>query len=224
MNDKEIKAWRLECQAGQLIKKMEKRGFNALYAPTAEEAKQAVLSLIPEAGTVGLVGSQTMNQLGVYAHLRESGRELVDHAMFKAQNAEEADDYKRRVFTVEAMLASANAVDGEGRLYNIDGVGNRVAAIAYGPKRVIAVVGMNKVCHSNESALERARTLAAPLNTQRIAINPHFTAAEGTPCVLNGSCADCTSEDCICATVVATRFCKPPARVKVILVGEDLGF
>ena len=216
MNDKEIKAWHLECKANQLIKKMEKRGFNACYAPTAEEAKQAVLKLIPETGAVGLVGSQTMNQLGVYAQLRESGRELVDHAMFKAQNAEEADDYKRRIFTAEAMLASANAVDDEGRLYNIDGVGNRVAAMIFGPKKVILAVGLNKVADSQAEAWIRARNTASPMNNKRL--------NQPNPCVKSGRCHDCQLESSICNYFSIIDRSRPVGRINVVLIGEALGY
>jgi len=216
MNDKEIKAWRLECKANQLIKKMEKRGFKALYAATAEEAEKAVIGLLPASGAIGLLGSQTMNQLGVYAHLRESGRELVDHAMQKGLNPEEADEYKRRIFTAEAMLASANAVDDQGRLYNIDGVGNRVAAMIFGPKKVILAIGLNKAADSQAEAWVRARNTASPMNNKRLNLP--------NPCVRSGHCHDCQTESSICNYFSIIDRSRPAGRVNVVLIGGDFGY
>ena len=216
MNDKEIKAWHLECKANQLIKKMEKRGFKALYAATAEEAKKAVIGLAPASGVIGLLGSQTMNQLGVYAHLRDSGRELVDHAMQKGLNPEEADEYKRRIFTAEAMLASANAVDDEGRLYNIDGVGNRVAAMIFGPRKVILAIGLNKAAGSQAEAWVRARNTASPMNNKRLNMP--------NPCVKSGHCHDCQTESSICNYFSIIDRSRPVGRINVVLIGEDFGY
>lgn len=111
----------------------------------------------------------------------------------------------------------------DGVLINIDGMGNRVAAIAFGPKNVIAIVGMNKVCKDTDMALSRARNMVAPLNVQRCNMNPHFASITKTPCAINGSCADCKVAEGICSYIVETRMCKIPGRIKVILVGEDLG-
>ena len=218
MNDKEIGAWRLECQVNALIAKMEKRGFKAVYAPTVEEAKNAVLSLIPETGAIGLLGSQTMNQLGVYAVLRASDRELVDHATQTAGlSPEDAHNYRRRVFLTEAMLASANAVDADGRLYNIDGNGNRVAPMIYGPNKVILAISLNKVCATQEEAWRRARQIASPMNNKRL----NNTAA---PCVVSGRCHDCQTSGSICNYFSIIDRSRPEGRINIVLVGEDLGY
>ncbi len=217
MNDREIKAWHDESLAQALIKKMEKRGFNALYAKTAEEAKKAVLELLPPAGAVALLGSQTMNQIGVYEHLRKSGRELVDHATQTAGlTPEEAHNYRRRAFMAEAMLASANAVDAEGRLYNIDGVGNRVASMIYGPNKVILAIGLNKAAGSPEEAWKRARNVASPMNNKRLD-KPH-------PCVKSGHCHDCQAPSSICNYFTVIDRSLPAGRVNVVLIGESLGY
>jgi len=217
MNDKEIKAWQMECQAGALIKKMEKRGFKAVYAATGAEAKEMVLQMIPNSGTIGLLGSQTMNQIGVYSVLRESGRELVDHAtQTKGLSPEEAHNYRRRIFLAEVMLASANAVDNEGRLYNIDGVGNRVASMIYGPNKVVLAIGMNKVASSAEEAWRRARNTAAPMNNKRL--------DNSTPCVKSGHCHDCQVPASICNYFTIIDRSRPEGRINVVLVGEELGY
>ncbi|MDR1044993.1 MAG: lactate utilization protein [Candidatus Adiutrix sp.] len=217
MNDAEIKAWQWECQAGDLIKKMEKRGFKACYASTGAEARKIILDLVPDRGAVGLLGSQTMNQIGVYAHFRASGRELVDHAtQLKGLGPEEAHDYRRRIFLAEVMLASANAVDADGRLYNIDGVGNRVAAMIYGPNQVILAVGMNKVCASPEEAWRRARQTASPMNNKRIGLP--------NPCTKSARCHDCQLESSICNYFTIIDRSKPVGRINVVLIGELLGY
>ncbi|MDR1921088.1 MAG: lactate utilization protein [Candidatus Adiutrix sp.] len=217
MNDQEVKAWSLECQANDLMKKMEKRGFQASYAPTAEAAKKAVLELVPKTGAVALLGSQTMNQLGVFGALRESGRELVDHALKTAGlSPEEAHDYRRRVFAAEAMLASVNAVDAEGRLYNIDGVGNRVAAMIFGPKKVILAVSLNKVAPTPEEAWRRARNIAAPMNNRRLnTVNP---------CVKSGRCHNCQLPSSICNYFSIIDRSRPEGRIAVVLIGEEAGY
>ncbi len=217
MNDMEVKAWQRECQARALIKKMEKRGFHATYAPTAEEARRIVLSLVPPTGVVALLGSQTMNQLGVFAHFRDSGRELVDHAVqTKGLSPEAADDYRRRVFAADTMLASANAVDEDGRLYNIDGVGNRVAAMIFGPKRVVLAVGMNKAAGDPGDAWRRARQLAGPMNNKRL--------DQPNPCVKSGRCHDCQLESSICNYFTIIDRSRPAGRINVVLIGQDLGY
>jgi len=217
MNDAEILAWHKKTLAEAVIGKMEKRGFKALYAPTAAEAKTAVLNWLPQEGSLALLGSQTMNQLGVYAHLRQGGRKLVDHATQTAGlTPTEADNYKRGVFTAAAMLTSANAVDYEGRLYNIDGAGNRVAGMIFGPESVVVAVGLNKLAPTPEAAWQRAREVAAPLNNKRLNFN--------NPCTKSGRCHDCQTVTSICNYFAVIDRSRPEGRIKVVLVGEDLGY
>ena len=115
----------------------------------------------------------------------------------------------------DVFVTGANAISLDGQMVNIDGNGNRVAAIVYGPDSVIVVAGMNKVVDTLEDAVRRARTVAAPMNKQRFALD--------TPCEVTGSCANCKSEGCICNQILITRNCKPTGRIKFVIVGEDLG-
>jgi len=217
MNDAEILAWRRKTLGEKLVDKMTRRGFTASYVPTAAEAKAAVLALLPPAGSIALLGSQTMNQLGVFAHLRQSGRELVDHATRTAGlTPEEAYNYRRGTFSAAAMLASANAVDQEGRLYNIDGLGNRVAGMIFGPDSVILAVSLNKAASTPEAAWQRARQVASPLNNKRLNSN--------NPCVKSGRCHDCQTAASICCYFTVIDRSRPEGRIKVVLVGEDLGY
>ena len=122
----------------------------------------------------------------------------------------------RLALTCGTFIMSSNAISADGQLVNIDGNANRVAALCFGPESVLVIAGMNKVMGDLDSAIARARQVAAPANAQRFDIK--------TPCAVTGSCGDCTSSDCICCQMVITRACRPAGRIKVILVGEDLGF
>jgi len=217
MTDAEILAWHKKTLGENLVDKMARRGFTASYVPTAAEAREAVLALLPPAGSIALLGSQTMNQLGVFAHLRQSGRELVDHATQTAGlTPAEAYNYRRGIFTAAAMLASANAVDQEGRLYNIDGLGNRVAGMIFGPDSVILAISLNKAAPTQEAAWQRARQVASPLNNKRLNLT--------NPCVKSGRCHDCQTASSICSYFTVIDRSRPEGRIKVVLVGEDLGY
>ena len=122
----------------------------------------------------------------------------------------------KKCLTADVFLTGANAISLDGQMVNIDGNGNRVAAIVYGPDSVIVVAGMNKVMDTLEDAIRRARTIAAPMNKQRFPTNV-------TPCDATGVCADCKSPDCICNQILITRNCRPAGRIKFIIVGEELG-
>ena len=196
-----------------LVKAMKKRQFDAYYCSTAEEAVEKVLELIPEGDVVSWGGVATVDQLGIKDRLRQRNQPLIDRDT--AKTPDERMDMLRQALTCDTFLMSSNAISEDGQLVNIDGTGNRVAALCFGPRQVIVIVGMNKVAADLDGAIARARHIAAPANAQRF---------DGkTPCTANGQCADCTSPDCICSQIVVTRFCKPAGRIKVVLVGEDLG-
>lgn len=196
-----------------LVKAMKKRQFDAYYCSTAEEAVEKVLELIPAGDVVSWGGVATVDQLGIKDRLRQRNQPLIDRDT--AKTPDERMDMLRQALTCDTFLMSSNAISEDGQLVNIDGMGNRVAALCFGPKQVIVVAGMNKVAADLDSAISRARHIAAPANAQR------FNGK--TPCSVNGQCADCASPDCICSQIVVTRFCKVPGRIKVVLVGEELG-
>jgi L-lactate utilization protein LutB len=193
---------------------LKKRSFDAVYVDTREEAIEKIMQLIPKDHQVAWGGSKTYAQLGIQERLLNEGYKCLDRD--KAATSEERLDIMRRSLLCDTYLASSNAISEDGQLVNIDGFGNRVAAMIFGPKQVIVAAGMNKVTKTLEDALVRARTIAAPLNMQRFANNK-------TPCNETGTCADCLSADTICSYFVTTRFCKPAGRIKVILIGQDLG-
>ena len=192
---------------------MKKRGFDAYYVSTAEEARAKALELIPEGSTVSWGGSVTIDQIGLKQAVIEGGYEVINRD--EAKTPEERTEFMRKGLTCDVFLMSANAVSEDGQMVNIDGNGNRVAALCFGPKEVIVIAGMNKVAGSLEEAYVRARRFAAPVNAQRFDFE--------TPCSKTGMCADCLSPQCICSQMVVTRRTSS-GRIKVILVGDDLGF
>jgi hypothetical protein len=198
----------------RVVKALENRRFEAWYFDETAAAAEKALALIPREHVVSWGGSLTMDGLGIQKLLEERGNRLIDRD--KAASREERVELMRQALLCDTFLCSANAISEDGQLVNIDGNGNRVAAMIFGPRQVIVMAGINKVAKTAADAMIRARTIASPLNVQRF-------AALKTPCNETGSCADCLSADSICNYIVTTRRCNPPGRIKVILVGRDLG-
>ena len=200
--------------APKVVKALNARGFEAYFFDSEAEAADKILSLIPKNHTVSWGGSMTLVDMSIQERLEKEGYSLLDRD--KAASPEERHDIMRRALLCDTYLTGTNAISEDGWLVNIDGNGNRVAAMIYGPKQVIIAAGMNKVAKTYEDAVVRARTVAAPLNAQR------FPSLK-TPCSETGTCANCMGADTICSYFVSTRFCKPAGRIKVILIGKDLG-
>lgn len=196
-----------------LVKNLQSRHFEAYYCATKEDALKKALELIPERATVGWGGVMSAHQIGLVEALNSGNYRPIDRDKWKTPG-EKLQAAKDSMFA-DVFLTGANGLSLDGQMVNIDGTGNRVAAIVYGPKEVLVIAGMNKVTDTLEQAVERARTVAAPLNQQRFELN--------NPCTVTGSCADCKSETCICNQILITRHCRPVGRIKFILVGEDLG-
>ena len=191
-----------------------KRRFEAWYVDDTAEALAKLHALVPKEHSVAWGGSLTIDGLGVQAALGEKGCTLIDRD--KAPTPEARAEAQRQAFFADTFLGGINAITEGGELVNIDGMGNRVAAYIYGPKQVILIAGMNKVVKTLDDAMTRARTLAAPLNMQRF-------GEKDTPCAKNGACGNCTSPDSICSFITIMRLCRPAGRIKIILVGKDLG-
>ena len=200
--------------AASMIKKMEQRGFEAYYCPDREAATATALSLMKEGSSVTWGGSMSILEAGLVQALDPEKYQIIDRD--KAVTPEEKKECYRRAVWADYYLMSANAITKDGELVNVDGNGNRVAALAYGPETVIVLAGMNKVEPGLPAAIDRVHHTAAPANAIRLGLR--------TPCSLTGNCADCLSPDCICAHTVITRFNKTPGRIKVLLVGESLGY
>ena len=197
-----------------LVKNLRKRNFGAWYCETAAEALAKALELLPEEVSVGWGGATSAEQIGLLNAVRNGNYRAVDRDT--AKTPEERTEMMRSCLMTDWFITGANALSLDGEMVNVDGMGNRVAAIVYGPKNVLVIAGMNKVTDTLEDAMTRARTVAAPVNKQRF--------AGDTPCMVTGSCADCLSDGCICNQILITRNCRPAGRIQFILVGEDLGF
>ena len=193
------------------IKGLESRNMSGYYAKDKEEALKLALELIEEGSSVTMGGCMSAHEIGLVEALKKGNYSFIDR--------DEYEDKRKAMlmaYDADVYLASANAMTEDGVLVNIDGNSNRVSAIAQGPKKVVFIVGMNKVCSDLDAAMKRARNVAAPINAQRFGLN--------TPCSKLGTCMDCKSPDTICCQFLITRYSRHEGRIHVILVGEDLGF
>ncbi len=208
------KAIAKETLANTIIKNMAKKNLEGYYCATSKEAVEKALSLMPEGSSITWGGSMTLTECGLMDAIQNKGYALIDR--MSAKTPEEARALYGQQVMADFFLMSSNAVTINGELVNIDGHSNRVACLCCGPKNVIVIAGMNKVESDVESALKRVRNFAAPPNAVRLNKN--------TPCAQTGKCGDCYSTDCICSEIVITRRSSIPNRIKVILVGEELGY
>lgn len=201
--------------AQQLIKQLNRRHIEAFYCPTGKEAVNKVSELIADGSTVTWGGTATVRDLGIPAMLKNRGTlQVLDRD--EVETPEEKQEMYLKAFSADVYLTSANAISEDGVIVNIDGNGNRVAAISWGPKKVIFVIGLNKVAQTVETALARARGIASPTNAQRFEMN--------TPCKINGTCHNCNSPECICSYIHFLRNSRGGGRHIVVLVGENLGY
>ena len=202
---------RNELLAKKVIKGLESRNMSGYYATTKKDALAQALALIPEGSSVTMGGAMSAHEIGRVDALKKGNYNFIDRDAYEDKRAAMLAAYDADVF-----LASANAITEDGIMINIDGNSNRVSAICQGPKKVVFIVGMNKVCPDVDSAMKRARNVAAPINAQRFGLN--------TPCAKTGACMDCKSPDTICCQFLITRFSRHRDRIHVILVNGNLGF
>ena len=200
--------------AQKMLKSLERRNYEAYYCPTAAEAVDKVSALIPDGSSVTWGGSMTIRDMGLTAKLHERDLKTMDRDL--AADRDEAQRIYREAFSADYYLTSANAISEDGVIVTIDGNGNRVAAITFGPKRVILVIGLNKVAQDVSAAVARARSTASPINAARFDIK--------TPCQMDGTCHNCNSPESICNYISIMRNSHPAKRHIVVLVGEDLGY
>ena len=200
--------------AERMMKHLERRHIKSFYCPTGQEAVKKVSDLIADGSSVTWGGSMTIRDLGIPNALRDRGTlEVLDRDL--VETPEDKQAMYLRAFSADVYLTSANAISEDGIIVNIDGNGNRVAAITWGPKKVIFVIGLNKVAQTVEAALSRARGTASPVNAARFDIK--------TPCQVDGVCHNCNSPESICNYVHFLRN-SPKERHIVVLVGENLGY
>ncbi|MGB8453470.1 MAG: lactate utilization protein [Anaerocolumna sp.] len=200
--------------ADSLIEKFNLRGIEGYYCDNAEEALNMSKRFLTPGCSISWGGSETLNEIGLIPELEASDYILYDR--LSAKTPEEKADMYGRIVCADYFFMSSNAITLDGQLVNIDAGGNRVACLIAGPKNVIILAGMNKIVTDVNTGIERVRNMAAPPNVTRLNLR--------TPCAELGRCANCLSDDCICCEIVITRKSKLPGRIKVILVGEELGF
>lgn len=200
--------------AATVIKNMEKRQMKGYYAKDKQEALSILLSLIPKGSSIGYGGSVTLSEIGAFDALRTPDYRLINRDA--AKTAKETESIFRDILFSDIFLMSSNAITIDGELVNVDGRGNRVAFLIYGPKSVILICGINKIVPDVDAGIKRVKTLAAPMNSVRL--------ERTNPCTFTGICGDCQSPGCVCANTVITRRSHTKDRIKVILVGEELGF
>ena len=202
---------RNELLALTVIKGLKSRNMTGYYAASKEEALRIALDLIPEGSAVTMGGAMSAHEIGLVDALKNGDYNFIDRDAYVDKRAAMLAAYDADVF-----LSSANAITSDGVMVNIDGNSNRVSAIAQGPKKVVFIVGMNKVCGDIDGAIKRARNVAAPVNAQRFGLS--------TPCSKTGACMNCKSPDTICCQILITRYSRHADRIHVILVNDSLGF
>ena len=209
MDENRIK--RNDLLAEQIIKGLESRNMTGYYAKSKEEALKMALDLIPEGSRVAKGGSMSVVEIGLEDAVKNGNYEYCDRAAMKDKREAELFAYSADVY-----LGSVNAITEDGVLVNIDGNSNRVSAYAYGPEKLVLIVGLNKVASDADAAMKRARNEAATINAQRFGLS--------TPCSKTVRCMDCKSPDTICCQFLITRYSRHKDRIHVILVNENLGF
>lgn len=205
---------RSEMLGQRLVSMLQKRHFEAYYCANAEEALAKVSELVPDGSTVAWGGSATIREMGITKLMHERELNVIDRDL--APSPEKMVEMHRQGLLSDYFITSCNAISDDGVIVNVDGNGNRVAAMCFGPKNVIVICGTNKIAPSVEAAISRAREYAAPINAARF--------MGDTPCAKGGKCMNCTSPQSVCSQVLVTRLCKPAGRIKVVVVNEDWGF
>ncbi len=204
-----------EDRGRRVAEALEHRGFRALYAATRADAREIILREVPGGAVIGVGGSVTIRDLGVLDALRERGHKILDN--WAVPPGPENFEVRRGQQTCDLFLSSTNAVTIDGQLVNIDGSGNRVNALSFGPRRVIVAAGINKVVGDVSAALRRIKEVSVPLNALRLNLHP--------PCVAAGKCVDCRVPQRVCRITSIIEW-KPPffADYLVVIVGEELGY
>lgn len=203
------------------IEALKSNRFEAYFVGSRDQAKELALSLIPSGAVVSSGGSVTLNEAGIISAVKSGNYEYIDRYAPNLSD-EERQRLTERSMTSDVFLTSSNAITENGELYNVDGNCNRVAAMLYGPKSVIVVTGKNKIVPDVSSAVERVKSVSAPLNAKRLSCQTYCNAAG--KCISNSMGAGCNSTQRICSGYTLMSYQRYPGRVKVIIVDEELGY
>jgi L-lactate utilization protein LutB len=214
----EAREWFQEFHLDKTVKSLKKNGFDVLNFSSPEEAKSEILKMIPEDALVGVGGSVTIREMGLLEALKDRGYRIANHWEARAQNAstEEMMKIRRQHLNSDVFLTSTNSITETGELINIDGTGQRVAAMIFGPKKVIVIAGINKIAGSLEEGLSRARDVASPMNAKRLNLK--------TPCIISGVCEDCNSPERICNITTIIQRRPHNTDMTIVLIRKKLGY
>lgn len=207
--------WVNEKKIERTIKALEKNNMHGYFVNSKEEILEKIKEIVNEGSLVSCGGSQTLFETGVIEHLRSDRYEFLDRYK-NGLNQKEIKDIYRKAFICDAYFTSTNALTENGELYNVDGNGNRVAAMLYGPDKVIVICGVNKIVKNIEEAIKRNESISAPANAKRIDTK--------TPCKVTGYCMDCDSSDRICCEYTLIKRQRNKERIHVIIIDDNFGY
>ncbi len=211
-----VQKWINELKIKDLMKVLEERDFDPIFAKDKDEARKIVMDMIPEGAKIAVGGSVTLNETGILDEIRSSKYNFIDR--YNTPNFEAMLDKYREGYTADVFVSSTNAITMEGQLVNIDCTGNRSGQMAFGPKKVIVVAGVNKIVDTLEDGLKRAKSVA-PMNARRI--------THKTPCATddNCKCTECRGHARVCNVIGIIDGCHYfPKRISVVLIPEDIGY
>jgi L-lactate utilization protein LutB len=207
--------WSNEKKIERTIEALGKNNINGYHIQSRDELLEKIKELVSEGATVSCGGSATLTELGLLEHLRSGRYDFLDRAA-KGITEEEKKEVHRKTFSADVFFTSTNALTEDGQLFNVDGGGNRVAAMLFGPDKVLVVCGVNKIVKNIEEAIERNKRLSAPINAKRLNRN--------TPCAKVGYCMDCSSNDRICNEYTVIKRQGDKTRMHVLILNENLGY
>jgi len=212
---KEIHDWHNETIGLRAVEVLKKNGFSALYCKSGDQASEFIMNNVHKGDRVGFGGSMTIKKLGIQEKVKSIGGFILDHGVPNLSPKERMETMRAELLC-DVFLCSSNAVTLDGELVNIDGAGNRIAAMSFGPKKVIVVVGVNKICKNEASAFERIEQIAAPMNSKRLEMP--------NPCTKTGVCCDCKLDTRICRIYSVIKRKPMSTDITVVVIGEDFGF
>lgn len=215
MNTNEIKNWHKETVGQKVVDALIKNEFDALYVSTMEEASDFIMKNVTPESIVGFPGSMTIYNMGIQDKVKDLGGQVLDHGI-PDLTLEERVEIARKEMLSDLYLCSSNAITLDGVLVNVDAWGNRIGAMNFGPKKVIIVVSVDKVCKDEASAFERLKTIAAPMNNVRIGTQ--------NACTKTGTCVNCQAKNRICRTYSVMRKKPGMSDITIVVVGDCLGF
>lgn len=211
----DMNAWHSGVIGKQTVVALKKNNFDAHYFDSRNDLLALISGLIAPDMQVAFGGSQTVKQLNIPELVLEKGAKILDHNA-EGLTAEQKLEVMRQQQVCDLFICSSNAITLQGELFNIDGYGNRVAAMAFGPRKVLVIAGVNKICANEEAAWIRLKTVASPINFKRL--------NRPNPCTVTGTCMNCNLSSRGCNIYVATRKKSPLVDMSVLLLNEDLGF